>query len=131
EIEIGYPSASATEHQFTRALIEGRLTNGVIPQVLVATRGDLIEKTFESLQGAPEAIVHIYNSTSVTQREIVYEMSRDQTIQRAVEATRLVRQLSDKTDIPVILQYSPESFTGTEREFARDICNAVINEWSP
>ena len=132
QIEIGYPSASKPEMEFTRALIEdGRIPAHVIPQVLIAARSDLIEKTFDALKGAPRAIVHIYNSTSITQREKVYNMSKDATIARAVEATELVRHLADRADMPVTLQYSPESFTGTEREFARDICNAVIAKWNP
>jgi 2-isopropylmalate synthase len=132
QIEIGYPSASKPEMEFTRALIEdGRIPAHVIPQVLIAARPDLIEKTFDALKGAPRAIVHIYNSTSITQREKVYKMSKDATIARAVEATELVRHLADRADMPVTLQYSPESFTGTEREFARDICNAVITKWNP
>ena len=132
QIEIGYPSASVVEHEFARTLIEERLIPaGVKPQVLTATREDLVQKTFESIRGGPETIVHVYNSTSKVQREIVYKMSKDETMERAVEAARLVRKLSDYHSTPVQYQYSPESFTGTERDFARDICNAVIEAWEP
>lgn len=132
QIEIGYPAASRTEHEFARTLIEeGRIPQGVKPQVLVAAREDLIRGTFDAIKGGPETIVHVYNSTSRLQRDVVYRMSKDETLQRAVEATKLVRRLADATGTPVQYQYSPESFTGTELEFARDICNAVIEAWEP
>jgi 2-isopropylmalate synthase len=132
QIEIGYPVASKAEFEFTRALIEeGRIPRDVVPQVLIAADPGLISRTFDAIVGGPQTIVHIYNSTSVVQRERVYKMSKDETIARAVRATAVVRQLADRADLPVILQYSPESFTGTEREFARDVCNAVIDEWIP
>lgn len=130
QIEIGYPSASRPEHEFTRILIEEkRIPEGVKPQVLTATRQDLIEKTFHAIKGGPETIVHVYNSTSKLQRDVVFQMSKDETLQRAVDAARLVRHLSDTTSTPVRFQYSPESFTGTERDFALDVCNAVIEAW--
>jgi 2-isopropylmalate synthase len=132
QIEIGYPAASKIERRFARELIEnGLISNGIKPQVLVAAREDLIRGTFDAMKGAPETIVHVYNSTSELQRRVVYNMSKDDTIRRAVQATKLVRELSVRTDTPVQYQYSPESFTGTELEFARDICNAVIDAWKP
>lgn len=130
QIEIGYPSASAVEGEFARALVqEKRIPHGVKPQVLTATAEKLIRGTFDAIKGGPETIVHVYNSTSRLQRDIVFKMSKDETIERAVVATKLVRHLADKTSTPVQYQYSPESFSGTEREFALDVCNAVIEAW--
>lgn len=132
QIEIGYPAASDVEREFARALIEDhRIPAGVKPQVLTATREDLVRATLDAIRGGPETIVHVYNSTSRTQREKVFRMSKDETLERAVLATKLVRSLSDKGDVPVQFQYSPESFTGTEREFALAVCNAVIEAWGP
>jgi len=132
QIEIGYPAASKADREFARALIEDRkIPVDVKPQVLVAAREDLIQETFSAMKGAPETIIHVYNSTSKLQREVVYEMSKDETMRRAVEATRLVRQLSARSGVQVQYQYSPESFTGTELEFARDVCNEVIKAWQP
>lgn len=132
EIEIGYPAASLAERQFTRALLEqGLIPDDVTPQVLIAAREDLIRETFECIKGMPRAIIHIYTPTSVAQREQVFKMTPEEVIASAVRATRVVRELVDMSDIDVTFQFSPESFTGTEREFSRDICNAVINEWNP
>lgn len=132
EIEIGYPAASFTEREFTRALIERDLIpDDVIPQVLIAAREDLIRETFACISGIRKAIVHIYTPTSIAQREQVFKMTTDQVIASAVHGTRVVRELADRAEIDVTFQFSPESFTGTEREFARDICNAVISEWNP
>lgn len=132
EIEIGYPAASLAERQFTRALIEQKLIpDDVVPQVLIAAREDLIRETFECIKGIRRAIIHIYTPTSVAQREQVFRMSPDEVIASAIRGTQVVRELADKSDIDVTFQFSPESFTGTEREFSRDICNAVINEWNP
>ncbi len=132
QIEIGYPSAGRTDHEFTRMLIEERrIPAGVLPQVLIAARPDLITKTFQSLKDAPPTIVHVYNATSKLQREMVFRMTKDQIMQMAVEATKQVRALSERYNVPIQYQYSPESFTGTELEFARDVCNAVIAAWEP
>lgn len=132
QIEIGYPAASEVEREFARTLIEERrLPNGVMPQVLTASREDLVRATLDAIRGGPETIIHVYNSTSRLQREKVFKMSKDETLERAVLATKLVRSLSDKGSVPVHFQYSPESFTGTEREFALDVCNAVIEAWEP
>ncbi len=132
QIEIGYPAASEVEREFARALIEEqRIPVGVKPQVLTATREDLVRATLASIRGGPETIVHVYNSTSKTQREKVFRMSKDETMERAVLATKLVRSLSNMGDVPVHYQYSPESFTATERNFALDVCNAVIEAWEP
>jgi 2-isopropylmalate synthase len=132
EIEIGYPAASLAERQFTRALIERNLIpDDVTPQVLIAAREDLIRETFACLAGIRRAIIHIYTPTSVAQREQVFKMTTAQVIASAVHGTKVVRELADSSDIDVTFQFSPESFTGTEREFSRDICNAVIAVWNP
>jgi len=131
EIEIGYPAASLVERQFTRALIEQRLIpDDVTPQVLIASREDLIKDTFPCLQGIPRAIVHIYTPTSIAQREQA-RLSKREVVENAVKATKLVRTLADRSEIDVQFEFSPESFTGTEREFAAEICNAVVAAWSP
>jgi 2-isopropylmalate synthase len=132
QIEVGYPAANREEYDFIRLLIEGkRIPSHVIPQVLTMDREDLIKKTFESLKGVHQAIVHIYRPTSIDQRELFFKMTKDQVMKAAVDSTKLVRRLAGKVDFPVQLQFSPESFTGTEMEFALDVCNAVINAWDP
>ena len=132
EIETGYPAASKTNREFTRLLIEEkRIPEGVLQQVLVAGRDDLIEKTFEALKGAPPTIVHVYVPTSEAQRVVVFNQTKDQVMQHAVESTRLVRQLANKYDLNIMYQFSPESFTETDPYFALAVCNAVVDAWDP
>jgi 2-isopropylmalate synthase len=131
EIEVGFPSASATEFAFVRRLIEGRLIpEDVTIQVLTQAREHLIRRTFESIRGAKNAIVHLYNSTSRQQRELVFRKNRDEIKDIAVEGTRLVRQLKDRSGNQGIrFEYSPESFTGTELDYALEVCHAVMDTW--
>ncbi len=132
QIEVGYPAANREEYDFIRLLIEGKhIPSHVIPQVLTMDRPDLIKKTFDALKGVHQAIVHIYRPTSIDQREIFFKMTKEQVMQAAVDSTKLVRRLAAKVDFPVQLQFSPESFTGTEMEFALEVCNAVVNAWDP
>jgi len=133
EIEIGFPSASEIEFQFMRKLVEENLIpDDVTIQVLVQARRELLERTFESLKGAKRAIVHLYNSTSPAQRQVVFRKSREEIIKIAVDGTKMVREMAAAVlESEIILQYSPESFSATELEFARDICNAVIKTWDP
>lgn len=133
EIEVGFPSASNTEYTFNRRLIEeGRAPEDVWLQVLVQAREDLIERTFESLVGARKAIIHLYNSTSPAQRRIVFGMSKDQILQVAVRGAKLIQErLSRLKGTEVRLQYSPESFSATEVDFAREVCEAVMEVWQP
>lgn len=133
EIEVGFPSASDTDFQFVRRIIEeGLVPSDVTIQVLVQAREELIEKTFAALQGAHKAIVHLYNSTSVAQRKIVFNMDQEQVIELAVDAAEKIKFYAEAaTETQWTFQYSPESFTGTELEFAADICNSVINVWQP
>jgi 2-isopropylmalate synthase len=133
EIEVGFPSASNTEFTFNRRLIEeNRAPDDVWLQVLVQAREDLIEKTFQSLSGAKKAIIHMYNSTSPAQRRVVFGMSKEQIIQVAVRgATMIKERLPRLKGTEVALQYSPESFSGTEVEFAREISEAVMDVWQP
>ena len=130
EIEVGFPSASATEFKFTRKLIEDNLIpDDVTIQVLVQAREHLISKTFEALQGAERAIVHLYNSTSIAQRKIVFRKSKKEIIDLALHGVDLIKKEAEKFDGEIVLEYSPESFTGTELEFAKEICNRVIERW--
>lgn len=132
QIEVGYPSANQEEFEFIRFLIEGkRIPAHVIPQVLTMDREDLIKNTFKALKGVHQAIVHIYRPTSIDQRELFFKMTKDQVMQAAVKSTKLVRKLAAKVDFPVQLQFSPESFTGTEIDFALQVCDAVVNAWEP
>jgi 2-isopropylmalate synthase len=132
EIEIGFPSASETEFQFTRELLErGKIPGDVIPQVLVQAREHLIERTFESLHGYKQAIVHLYNSTSELQRRVVFGLAPEKIRDLAVSGTRMIKERAAKTTTKISFEYSPESFTGTEREIALDVCGAVIEEWQP
>ena len=132
EIEIGFPSAAAVEFEFTRTLIErGLIPDDVYPQVLTQSRDHLIRRTFEAIEGTPRAIVHLYNSTSTLQRRVVFGMNREEIRAIAVDGTRLVRELADRTDTEVLYEYSPESFTGTELDFSVEICDAVIDAWDP
>src|SRR3989449_9878781 len=133
EIEVGFPSASNTEFDFNRRLIEDhRAPEDVWLQVLVQAREDLIERTFDSLAGARRAIIHLYNSTSPAQRRIVFGMSRDEIMSLAVRGATLIQErLSRLRGTEVMLQYSPESFSATEVEFAREISQAVMEIWKP
>jgi 2-isopropylmalate synthase len=133
EIEIGFPAASQTDFDFVRVLIEERLIpDDVTILVLTQAREELIARTFEALRGAPRAIVHLYNSTSCLQRRVVFNLDRRGVTRIAVEGTKLVKQLTKtipQTDVR--LEYSPESFTGTELDFAIEICEAVMDVWEP
>ena len=135
EIEVGFPAASNTEFTFNRRLIEeNRIPADVAVQVLVQAREDLIERTVESLAGAKKCIIHMYNSTSPAQRRVVFGMSKDEIIRMAVRgATWVKERLSRLEDAggQVMLQYSPESFSATELEFAKDISEAVMDVWQP
>ncbi|MCH5205119.1 MAG: 2-isopropylmalate synthase [Oscillospiraceae bacterium] len=132
EIEIGFPAASDTEYEFCRALIERDLIpDDVTVQVLTQSREHIIKKTFEALKGCKNAIVHLYNSTSVAQREQVFKKSKEEIIEIAVSGAKLLNEYKAKTEGNFRFEYSPESFTGTEPEFAAEICNAVIDIWKP
>src|SRR5580700_10776458 len=133
EIEAGFPSASNTEFTFNRRLIEeNRAPEDVWLQVLVQAREDLIERTFESLMGAKRAIIHLYNSTSPAQRRVVFGMSKAQIIDVAVRGAKLIKErLPRLAATEVVLQYSPESFSATEVEFAKEISEAVMEIWQP
>ena len=131
EIEVGFPSASATEFAFVRRLIEEHLIpDDVTIQVLTQAREHLIRKTFDAISGAKHAIVHLYNSTSSLQREIVFRKNREEIKAIAVEGTALVRRLKDECgNAGIRFEYSPESFTGTELDYALDVCHAVMDTW--
>jgi 2-isopropylmalate synthase len=132
EIEVGFPAASETEYEFCRTLIERDLIpEDVTIQVLTQSREHIIAKTFEALRGCRRAVVHLYNSTSVAQREQVFKKSRGEIIEIATFGARLCQQYKEKAEGEIIFEYSPESFTGTEPEFARDICNEVLKIWHP
>src|SRR3989440_2368259 len=133
EIEVGFPSASNTEFSFNRRLIEeNRAPGDVWLQVLVQARQELIERTFESLVGAKKAIVHLYNSTSPAQRRVVFGMSKQEIVKVAVRGAQLIQdRLSRLKGTEVMLQYSPESFSGTEVEFAKEVSEAVMDVWKP
>src|SRR6476646_6589953 len=137
EIEVGFPSASQTDFDFVRQLIEEDLIpDDVVIQVLTQARDALIERTFESIRGAKQAIMHLYNSTSTLQRRVVFGLPKEGIIDIAVQGARLCRKLGEKheNDTPesvVLFEYSPESYTGTELEFAVEVCNAVNDVWQP
>lgn len=132
EIEIGFPAASETEYAFCRALIEQNLIpDDVTVQVLTQSREHIIAKTFEALKGCKNAIVHLYNSTSVAQREQVFKKSKEEIIEIAVSGAKLCKEFREKTEGNFRFEYSPESFTGTEPEFSLEICNAVLDVWQP
>ena len=132
EIEVGFPAASQIEFDFLRHLIERKLIpDDVKVQVLTQCREELLDKTFASIEGCSQAIVHIYNSTSTLQRDVVFGKSREEIIQIAVDGTRMVKERAAKFPGKIILEYSPESFTGTELDFALEICTAVQREWGP
>lgn len=133
EIEIGFPSASETEYNFLRRLIEdGRIPKDVKVQVLVQAREHLIQKTFEALKGAHSAIVHVYNSTSTAQREMVFQKSKEEIKQIAVDgATLVAKYAAQYPETDFVFEYSAESFTGTETDYALEVCEAVIDVWKP
>lgn len=132
EIEIGFPAASETEYDFCRTLIDNNLIpDDVTIQVLTQSREHIIAKTFEALKGAKNAIVHLYNSTSLAQREQVFKKSKEEIIDIAVFGAKLCKEYRGKTEGNFKFEYSPESFTGTEPEYALEICNAVIDVWQP
>lgn len=132
EIEVGFPAASDTEYQFVRALIErNMIPNDVTIQVLTQARDHIIRKTFEAIEGAPSAVVHLYNSTSVSQREQVFRKSKEEIKQLAVDGARLLKEIAEETKGNFTFEYSPESFPGTEVDYAVDICNAVLDIWQP
>ena len=133
EIEVGFPSASQTDFDFIRLLIEeGRIPEDVTIQVLTPSREALIRRTFEAIRGAPRAIVHLYNSTSTLQRRVVFRQGRAGITELAVSGTRMIRELADRTaGTEVRFEYSPESFTGTELDFALEICEVVMDAWGP
>ena len=132
EIEVGFPAASQIEYDFLRTLVERNLIpDDVKVQVLIQCREHLIKRTFEAIQGCKNVIIHIYNSTSTLQRDVVFNMDREEIKQIAVDGTKMVKKYMEGFDGNIQLQYSPESFTGTELDFALDICEAVKEVWQP
>jgi len=134
EIEIGFPAASETEYEFCRRLIEDKLIpDDVTIQVLTQAREHIISKTFDAVRGAnpKNVIIHVYNSTSVAQREQVFKKSKDEIKQIAIEGAALLKKLADEDGAEYRFEYSPESFTGTEPEYALEVCNAVLDVWQP
>ena len=132
EIEVGFPAASETEYKFMRTLIEkNMIPDDVTVQVLTQAREHIIKKTFEAVKGAPHAVIHLYNSTSVAQREQVFKKSKEQIKQIAIDGAELLKKLADETEGNFTFQYSPESFPGTEVEYAVEVCNAVLDVWKP
>ena len=132
EIEIGFPAASETEYEFCRTLIEkNMIPEDVTIQVLTQARPHIIKKTFEAVKGAPRAIVHVYNSTSLAQREQVFRKSKEEVKQIAIEGAKLLKELAEADGGNFLFEYSPESFTGTEPEYALEVCNAVVDIWQP
>ncbi|MBR0567398.1 2-isopropylmalate synthase [Azoarcus sp. L1K30] len=131
EIEVGFPSASQTDFDFVRQLIEGNHVPGdVTIEVLTQAREDLIRRTMESVRGARRAIIHVYNATSPTFREVVFGMSKSEVVALAVSAVRLIKQLAaEQPDTEFVLEYSPETFSATEIDFAVEVCDAVTAEW--
>ena len=132
EIEVGFPAASETEYEFLRALIEQNLIpDDVTVQVLTQSREHIIKKTFEALSGVKQAVVHLYNSTSVAQREQVFKKSKQEIIDIAKFGANLCKEYAAKTPGKFLFEYSPESFTGTEVDYALEVCNEVIDIWQP
>ncbi len=132
EIEVGFPAASETEFLFMRTLIErNMIPEDVTVQVLTQAREHIIKKTFEAVKGAPHAVIHLYNSTSVAQREQVFKKDKTQIKQLAIDGAKLLKQLAEETDGDFSFEYSPESFHGTEVEYAVEVCNAVLDVWQP
>ncbi|HJA93195.1 MAG TPA: 2-isopropylmalate synthase [Candidatus Eisenbergiella merdipullorum] len=132
EIEVGFPAASDTEYRFVRELIErNMIPDDVTIQVLTQAREHIIRKTFEAVKGAPHAVVHLYNSTSVAQREQVFHKSKEEVKQLAVDGAELLKKLAAETEGNFTFEYSPESFPGTEVDYALEVCNAVLDVWQP
>ena len=132
EIEVGFPAASETEYVFLRRLIdEHMIPDDVTVQVLTQAREHIIHKTFEALDGCKNAIVHVYNSTSFAQRQQVFQKSKDEVKSIAIEGATLLKKLTEEAGASYRFQYSPESFTGTEPEYAVEVCNAVLDIWQP
>ena len=132
EIEVGFPAASETEFDFMRALIErDMIPDDVTVQVLTQAREHIIRRTFEAVAGAPKAVIHLYNSTSVAQRQQVFRKDKEQIKQLAVDGAKLLKKLADETEGNFLFEYSPESFHGTEVEYALEVCNAVLDVWQP
>ena len=132
EIEVGFPAASETEYEFLRTLIEkNMIPEDVTVQVLTQCRDHIIRRTFEAVKGAPRAVIHFYNSTSVAQREQVFHKSKEEIKQIAVDGAKLVKQLSEEYEGNFLFEYSPESFTGTEVDYAVEVCNAVLDIMQP
>ena len=132
EIEVGFPASSDTEYNFIRALIErDMIPDDVTIQVLTQAREHIIRKTFEAVKGAPHAVVHLYNSTSVEQREQVFKKDKAAIKQLAVDGAKLLKEMAEETDGSFTFEYSPESFSQTEPEYALEVCNAVLDVWQP
>lgn len=132
EIEVGFPAASETEYEFLRTLVEKNLIpDDVTVQVLTQAREHIIKRTFEALDGVKNAIVHVYNSTSVAQRQQVFRKSKDEIKKIAVDGAIMLKELTEQAKANYRFEYSPESFTGTEPEYALDVCNAVLDIWKP
>ena len=132
EIEVGFPAASETEYQFMRTLIEkDMIPDDVTVQVLTQAREHIIKRTFEAVKGAPHAVIHLYNSTSVAQREQVFRKDKEQVKQLAIDGAKLLLKLANETDGNFTFEYSPESFHGTEVDYAVEVCNAVPDVWQP
>ena len=132
EIEVGFPAASETEYEFLRTLIEKNIIpDDVTVQVLTQCRDHIIRRTFEAVKGAPRAVIHFYNSTSVAQREQVFHKSKEEIKQIAMDGAKLVKQLSEEYEGNFLFEYSPESFTGTEVDYAVEVCNAVLDIMQP
>lgn len=131
EIEVAFPSASNTDFSFVRTLIERGMAEGITLQVLTQAREHLIRRTYESLVGAKKAILHFYNSTSIAQRRVVFRMDKKEIMSIAVEGAKLVKELAAETDCDIRYEYSPESFTGTEMDYAREVCDAVMDVLQP
>ena len=132
EIEVGFPAASETEFEFLRALIDrDMIPDDVTIQVLTQAREHIIKKTFEAVKGAPKAVIHLYNSTSVAQREQVFGKDKEEIKKLAVDGAVLLKTLADETEGNFLFEYSPESFPGTEVEYALEVCNAVLDVWKP
>ena len=132
EIEVGFPAASETEYQFMRTLIEkDMIPDDVTVQVLTQAREHIIKRTFEAVKGVPHAVIHLYNSTSVAQREQVFRKDKEQVKQLAIDGAKLLLKLASETDGNFTFEYSPESFHGTEVDYAVEVCNAVLDVWQP
>ena len=132
EIEVGFPAASETEYEFLRTLVrENLIPDDVTIQVLTQAREHIIKKTFAALDGVKNAIIHVYNSTSVAQRQQVFQKSKDEIKKIAINGAKLLQDLTKKANANYRFEYSPESFTGTEIDFALEVCNAVLDVWQP